>query len=92
MSVENRKEFIIYKAGDVTLAGDIRGGCLHLESCIYGDDYDSEMEYSFSKEDTEKLFSLLAFDDFIKACREGHLMWLSAFLDENDIHPKKFCF
>lgn len=53
----NKDSFVIYSEENVTLEGDVKEGCLHLEFCVYGEDYDSEKHYSFSKEDTEKLFS-----------------------------------
>ncbi len=87
-----KNSFVIYEEENVTLKGDIKNGRLHLESNVYGEDYDSEKHYSFSKEDTERLFSLLPLDDFIIECRKGHLMWLEDYLKENDIHPKTFCY
>lgn len=88
----NMDTFVIYSEGNSTLEGDIKEGRLHLESCVYGEDYDSEKHYTFSKEDTDKLFSLMSLSDFIKACQEGHLMWLEDYLEENDIHPGTCCF
>lgn len=61
---------------NVMLFGSITNGCLHLESCVYGEVYDSEKYYDFTAEDTRKLFSIIKFNDFIASCREGHLMWL----------------
>ncbi len=88
----NKSPFVIYNEEFVTLEGDIKCGCLHLESNVYGEDYDSEKHYTFSEEDTEKLFSIMSLDEFIEACRKGHLMWLEDFLEENDIHPGTCCF
>lgn len=82
----------VYKEEKITLSGSIKDGCLHLESCVYGDEYDSEKYYDFTAEDTSKLFSVIKHDDFIKSCKEGHLIWLEQFLEDNDIHPKTFCY
>ena len=47
------KEFVIYSEKYVSLTGKTIGGCLSLESNVYGDDHDSEKHYEFSKEETE---------------------------------------
>ena len=86
------KDFTVYRERYVTLSGSIRGGCLHLESFVYGEDYDSEKYYDFSQEDTDKLFGLIPFDDFINSLRSGYLIWMEQFLEDNDIHPKTFCY
>ncbi len=86
------KEFIIYNEPNVTLCGSITAGCLHLESHVYGDDYESEKHYAFTKADTNKLFSIIKFDRFITSCREQHLMWLEKFLKDNDIQPEVYCY
>ena len=86
------REFIVYREKNVTLSGRITNGCMHLESCVYGDDYDSEKYYDFTKEDTLKLFSIMTFDDFIASCQEGHLIWMEQFLEDNGIKPGTFCF
>ncbi len=86
------KEFVIYNEQNVTLNGSITNGCLHLESCVYGEDYDSEKYYDFTAEDTKKLFSIMKFDDFLSSCREGHLIWMEQFLKDNGIQPKTFCY
>ncbi len=86
------REFVIYADENVTLVGSVKNGCLHLESFVYGEDYDSEKHYDFTEADTGKLFSVMNFDSFIESCREGHLMWMEQFLEDNDIHPKTFCY
>lgn len=86
------REFVIYKELNVTLEGSIKNGCLRLESYVYGKAYDSEKHYEFNAEDTLKLFSLLKFDDFIKLCQKGRLVWMEQFLKDNGIRPKTFCF
>ena len=60
--MEDRK-FAVYSEPGVYLGGEIKNGCLHLESDVFGE-LDSEQHYSFSKEDTDKLFSLISFEDF----------------------------
>ena len=65
-----------------------------MESDIVGDDQypDSEKIYSFSKEETEKLFSIISVDDFVKLCREKHLMGMEEFLEDNKIAYDSFVF
>ena len=88
------RSFVCYSERYVFLGGTIEGGCLRMESDIAGDDQypDSEKIYSFSKEETEKLFSIISVDDFVKLCREKHLMGMEEFLEENDITYSSFCF
>ena len=45
----------VYDEPNVHLSGEIKAGCLHLESDVYGDDYDSEKHYSFTREETEMI-------------------------------------
>ncbi len=90
--VQDKDTFIIYNEENVILEGDIKNGCLHLESCVYGEDYDSEKHYTFTKEDTAQLFSVLSYDEFLASCRSGHLLWLEDFLESNGIHPSIACF
>ena len=71
-----------------TLVGIIK----KLVSCVYGEEYDSEKYYDFSLEETRKLFDIISLEEFIKSCREGHIMWMEHFLEDNDIHPKTFCY
>ncbi len=80
-------DFVIYKEKYISLAGQILGGCLMLDSEVCGDDFDSEKHYRFTKEQTEKLFSIIAFDDFIELCREKHLIGMEDFLNEHSIYP-----
>ncbi len=82
------KKFTVYDNGVVSLYGEIHSGCLHLESNIYPDD--REKHYAFSKEDTDRLFSLATFDEFLEICRQGHLAGMEKYLDEHGIHPKTF--
>ncbi len=86
------RDFVVYNERNVALSGSIINGCLHMESYVYGDDYDSEKHYDFTMEDTKKLFSLITFDSFVESCDKGHLIWMEQFLEENDIHPNSFCF
>ena len=67
------------------LKGEIKNGCLHLESTVYGDDCDSEKHYSFSREATVKLFSVLTLNEFIELCRIKGLAGAEKLLSENDI-------
>lgn len=92
--MENAKdrEFVIYSEKYVSLTGKIIDGCLSLESNIYGDDYDSEKHYEFSKEETEKLFKLISIDDFIKLCQKEYLLGMEEFLKDNDIKHSSFTY
>ncbi len=85
------RDFVIYNEEYVTLSGFIKNGCLSLESNVYGKEYDSEKHYSFTQEDTRKLFSIITFESFLESCKKEHLMWLELFLEDNDIHPKIIC-
>jgi hypothetical protein len=54
---------------------------------VWGD-YDSEQHIDFSKDATEKLFSLISLDEFIVLCRKEHLIGLDKFLNEKGIERK----
>ena len=66
------------------LSGEICDGCLKLESKANGE-YGSEGRYTFSKEDTLKLFSLLTLDEFINLYNEKQIAGVEEFLTENGI-------
>lgn len=83
------QKFTIYEETGVYLDGEIKDGCLELLSEVYGE-WDSEQHSSFSKEDTEKLFSLISLEDFITLCREKRLIGMDEFLKENGIKPDVF--
>lgn len=75
-----------YSGGGSSLIGRIdEEGCLHLDSEVWGGDYDSEKHYKFSKEETDKLFSLISLEDFIALCQEQHVRGMERFLDSNRI-------
>ncbi len=81
------QKFVIYKEKDISLSGQIAGGCLSLDSEVHGDDFDSEKHYSFTREQTELLFEIISLDDFLKLCREKHLLGMEGFLSEHDLKP-----
>ena len=85
------REFGLYGGPDYFLEGEIKNGCLHLESDVYGE-YSSEKHYLFTKEDTEKLFSLLTFQQFRELCIKGGLIGLEDYLEANGIKPSTFTF
>ncbi len=60
-------------------------GCLNMDSEVYGEDHDSEKHYMFSKEETNKLFSLLSLKAFIELCKNENLVGMTAYLDKNNI-------
>jgi hypothetical protein len=43
------------------------------------------MDASFSKETTEKLFSILTLESFIEMCKSVTLLEIEKFFEENDI-------
>ena len=86
------QSFGIYGERYVSLRGDIKDGCLHLESYVYGEEYDSEKHYTFSKEETDRLFEIVSLDEFIKLCREGYVSGMEAFFNEHGLEPSTFTF
>ena len=88
------RSFICYSERYVFLGGKIEGGCLSMESDVAGGDQypDSEKIYSFSKEETDRLFSIISVDDFIKLCREKGVGGMEDFLEENRITFNSFAF
>ena len=83
--------FTLYSSKNVWFYGDITNGCLSLTSEVYGEDYNSEKHYTFTKEETMKLFSIISVEDFIEASKKGGTMWLTDFLWKNDIHCDECC-
>ena len=61
---------------------------LWFDSEVYGEEYDSEKHYIFSLEQTNQLFSIISFEDFLESCRAGGLLWMEMFLIKNNIQPK----
>lgn len=78
------KKFTIYNESDVYLGGSINNGCLSLLSEVNGD-YTSEMSYGLTKENTDKLFSIISFDDFVDLCKKESLIGFLEFLDKHSI-------
>ena len=83
--VVNNLVFFCYGDQHSSLGGSINDGCLHIESKVYGEDYDSEKHYSFSKDATLKLFSLISLDSFIELCKKKHIGGLEKYLSKNHI-------
>ncbi len=83
------KTFEVYRELSCSLNGEIRDGCLHLASEVWGA-YDSEQYINFDKENTDKLFSLISLDDFVMLCKKEHLIGLNKYLDANGIDRKTF--
>lgn len=81
--------FTICREPHIFFGGEIKDGRLHLVSEVYGE-YDSEQNYSFSKEDTDKLFSLISLEDFCALCRREHLQGMDAYLEKHGIRPGVF--
>ena len=77
--------FDVYTQKYISLCGGIRDGCLYMDSEVWGPGWDSEKHYLFSREATEKLFSVCSLEEFIELCREGHVSGMEAFLERNGI-------
>ena len=83
----------IYSGRTSALTGNIdEDGRLHLTSEVYGEDYDSEKHYEFTKEETDRLFSIISLEDFIALCSEQHLIGMEGFLSDNQIRYDSFTF
>ena len=66
--MENRS-FVMYSERNVYLGGELRDGCLKLESEVYGY-INSEGHYSLNEEQTRKLLSLISIDELIEIGKE----------------------
>lgn len=77
--------FKCYSERNESLRGRITDGCLSLTSEVYGDDYESEKHYDFSKGETEKLFSILTLDEFVNLCNTKKLIGMESFLERKGI-------
>lgn len=84
------KRFLIYANSTSSLDGNITDGCLSLLSEVYGADYDSEKHYKLTKEETDKLFSVITFEDFIDFCRKEMTLGLEELLSYYDIKYESF--
>lgn len=76
--------FTFYGGAYSYFHGTIKNGCLELISEIDGDMW-SEVHYYFSKEETDKLFSIISLEDFIALGKEKHLYGVECFLNDNNI-------
>ncbi|MBR5427064.1 MAG: hypothetical protein IK118_01840 [Clostridia bacterium] len=87
-----KRFFSIYQEEHSSFFGSIIDGRLSLEYDLDGDGSypDTEEHFSFTKEDTAKLFSIISPDDFIELCRSQHPSGMKCFLEEYDIHPETF--
>lgn len=79
----------IYARDNVFLDAIIEDDALTVISNVFGI-FDSELTYSFSKEQTERLFKLISFEDFIITLREKDIEWMEDYLKENNIKPATF--
>jgi len=87
------QKIVCYKSRYSYLGGEIKDGKLQLESDVYDveDGMGGEKHYSFSKEETEKLFSIISVEDFIALCKKKHVGGMEDFLEENKITYEAFC-
>lgn len=82
------RDFVVYSERYCSLKGQIRDGQLYLESNVYGDDYDSEQHIEFTLDNTEKLFSLMSFEEFVGFLQEKRLIGFNEFLREKGIEAQ----
>ena len=84
---------VCYKGSSSYLGGEIKDGKLHLESDVYGvnSGEGGEKHYSFSKEETQKLFSIISIEDFKALCKKKRVGGMDEFLEENGITYESFC-
>ena len=82
--MEDRK-IAVYREQSVFLDLSIVDGCLRMDSEVFGPSYDSEAHYTFSKEETEKLFQLISVEDFVELCRKENLHGMERFLKKHRI-------
>ena len=80
------QSFTIYYSDGVHFGGDIQNNCLSLTSEVWGGGFESERHYTFTQEETRKLFRIITLDQFIKLCQRGRLTGMEDFLKEHDIH------
>ena len=78
------QKFIIINEGNVYIGGEIWRGTLNIKSEVDGP-YISEMGYYLSKEETNKLFSLITLEGFIKMVHDGGCMAMTDFFDAHGI-------
>ena len=86
----NPLSFTLYSMPGVILTGNIRDGKLSLTSEVWGDLGDSESHYDLSKEDTDKLFSMISLEDFIILCQENNGWGMTKCFGEKEIMYKLF--
>ena len=84
------QKFDVYRYRSVSLYGEIKDGCLHMESLVFGDEYDSEKIYDFSLRDTDKLFEYMTLEEFIEYGRKNLLIGLERLFRELNLHPDTF--
>lgn len=79
------QSFSIYHSEGVYFSGDIYNNCLSLTSEVYGGGFSSERHYTFTREETRKLFRIITLDQFIKLCQREQLTGMEDFLNEHNI-------
>ena len=78
-SIKSEKNYSFY--------GNITQGEIHLTSTVRGDDWDSEKLYTFSKEDTAYILSLMSIEEFRDFCAEKDVEGLDEFIKEHHLNP-----
>lgn len=67
------KSFAMYNERYLHLNMYIReDGLVHILSEAYGDEYDSELNISITKEETIKLFSNISVEEFVEYCNDTY--------------------
>jgi len=79
------QSFSIYSEKHCSLHGKIQDGKLYIDSIVYGYEYDSEQHIELTKEETEKVFSLITLEELIELGKEDREIGIICFLEEHDI-------
>lgn len=72
--------------------GDIENGCLHVEANTYFEDYAPERQWFLTKEDTDKLFSIMTLEEFIKFASAANWEEIEDMFEKHGIEPEIFIF
>lgn len=80
----------VYERRPVYLHAIIKDDELTIVSNVFGEHFESEKTYSFTKDQTDRLFKLMKFEDFIKTLREKDIEWMEEYLKEVNIKPATF--
>ena len=82
--MKNQKITICVERG-YYFGGEIENGKLSLVSEVYGDDFESERRYEFSRQETTRLFEIVSVDGFVEMCKQEGTTGLDMFLQNHHI-------